>query len=57
MEEILTITEAAEYLKVSTRTLARLIRDKRVPAKKVGRQWRFSRVALESYINPTKKAS
>jgi excisionase family DNA binding protein len=48
--DILTNDEAAIFLRVSTRTLFRLVQSKKVPAKKVGGRWRFSRAALEKYM-------
>ncbi len=47
-ETILTIEEAAALLKVSKSTLYKLVESGRVPARKLGRRWRFSRVDLES---------
>jgi excisionase family DNA binding protein len=46
-DEVLTLREAAELLKVSKRTLVRLSIDKKVPSFKVGSQWRYSRAVLE----------
>ena len=49
-ETILTIEEAAALLKVSKSTLYKLVESGRVPARKLGRRWRFSRVDLESSL-------
>ncbi len=49
-EEILTLSEAAKLIRVSRKTLGELARRRRVPAKKVGREWRFLRSALESWL-------
>ncbi len=48
---ILTLAEAAKYTRVSTRTMRQLARDGRVPGKKVGREWRFLRSALDAWIS------
>ena len=37
---LLTLSEAADILQVSTRTLQRMIRSAKLPALKVGGQWR-----------------
>lgn len=50
ISEVLDINEAAAFLKVSKDTVYHLARAKKIPAKHVGRQWRFSRTALEKYL-------
>jgi PTS system nitrogen regulatory IIA component len=50
-QDIMTAEEAARYLKVSLRTLRELAGAGRIPARKVGREWRFSRSALETWIS------
>lgn len=42
----LTVKETADYLQVSPDTVYELIYQGRIPAKKVGRQWRISRAKL-----------
>lgn len=48
--EILTLPEAATFIRVSPKTLGDLARNGEVPAKKVGREWRFLRSALEAWL-------
>jgi excisionase family DNA binding protein len=48
--EILTAEEAADFLRVSTKTVLKLARDGDLPAQKVGRAWRFCRSELLSYV-------
>lgn len=43
IEEILTVAEIAEYLKIDKVTVYRLAKNKQIPAFKVGRQWRFNK--------------
>jgi excisionase family DNA binding protein len=50
--DILTIEETAEYLKIPVSTVYRLAQQGRIPANKVGRQWRFYRPALIEWIGP-----
>lgn len=46
----LTIEEAAELLRIRPDTIRRLLRQKQLPGKKIGREWRISREALDEYI-------
>jgi len=48
--EVLDAVDAAELLSISRVTMIRLARDGRVPARKVGREWRFSRQALHNWL-------
>jgi len=48
MEELLTIDETALYLRVSESTVRRMVKDGRIPATRIGRQWRVARAALEA---------
>ncbi|WP_298991877.1 helix-turn-helix domain-containing protein [uncultured Pseudokineococcus sp.] len=48
--EVMLVDEAADYLRIASRTLLRLAREGRVPARKVGGEWRFHRLALEDYF-------
>jgi len=49
-DDILTIREVADYLKVTERTLYRLAQEGKLPAFKVGGAWRFRRGDLEQWI-------
>jgi excisionase family DNA binding protein len=49
-DEILTIKQVAEFLKVTERTIYRLAAAKKIPAFKVGGMWRFSRIDIDSWI-------
>ena len=46
--ELLTLAEAAAYLRVHRRTMSRLLRQGVVPGIKIGRQWRVRRADLEA---------
>jgi excisionase family DNA binding protein len=54
--EILTSKEAGAYLKLNTRTLYTLAKQGNIPAMRVGRGWRFSRAALESYVRGQRRS-
>jgi excisionase family DNA binding protein len=47
---LLTLDEAAELLQVSKRTLQRMIQSKKLPAFKVGKQWRIRTTQLQRWI-------
>jgi excisionase family DNA binding protein len=47
----LTTEEVIGIIRVNTRTLYRLIRTGGLPAVRVGRQWRFRRSDLESWLS------
>ena len=49
-KDILNLEEACEFLNVSERTLIKLLREEHLPARKIGREWRFSREALINWI-------
>ena len=46
----LTLSEAANLLQVSTRTLQRMIRNGELPAFKVGGQWRVRETQLRQWV-------
>ena len=48
--QLLTLSEAADILQVSTRTLQRMIRSRAIPALKVGGQWRVRRALLRQWV-------
>jgi excisionase family DNA binding protein len=45
--EIMDISEAATYLNIKKGTLYRLAKNGKVPATKIGGQWRFKRERLD----------
>ena len=44
-EHILNLEQAVEFIGVSEKTLIKLLREEHIPARKIGREWRFSREA------------
>lgn len=50
-KEILTMEEAAELFGVSVKTFIKLLKEEKVPARKIGREWRFSRKALIEWLS------
>jgi excisionase family DNA binding protein len=53
-DEILTIQELAEYLKLNEKTAYRLAGEGKLPGFKVGGSWRFKREDLEAWIEEQK---
>ena len=47
---LLTMSEAASLLKISQKTLHRMIQKGRIPAFKIGNQWRFLESRIEQWI-------
>lgn len=50
-KEILTMEEAAELFGVSVKTFIKLLKEEKVPARKIGREWRFSSKALIEWLS------
>ncbi len=49
-EVLLTAEQVARYLKVDKFTVYRLVSQKKLPAFKVGNQWRFKRQMIEAWL-------
>jgi len=49
-DEILTLKEVAEYLKLAEKTAYRLAAEGKLPGFKVGGSWRFKREEIEKWI-------
>ena len=49
-EEIMTIEECAKYLKTSVSTIYRLAQQGKIPATKVGNQWRFQKKKIDEWL-------
>jgi excisionase family DNA binding protein len=49
-ENLLTADQVARYLKVDRFTIYRLVSKKKIPAFKVGSQWRFKRKLIETWL-------
>lgn len=50
-KEILNMEEAADFFSVSIKTFIKLLKEEKVPARKIGREWRFSRQALVQWLS------
>ena len=49
-DQIMTLREVAKYLGLHVMTVYKLTREGRVPAAKVGGQWRFKHDVLEEWL-------
>ena len=49
-DTILTVAQAAEYLKVCNKTVRRLITKKELAASKVGKSWRIQKADIDEYL-------
>jgi excisionase family DNA binding protein len=56
-DEILTLPEVAEFLKVAEKTVYTMAQNSQLPAFKVRGQRRFKRVDIDRWIEQQKKAS
>ncbi len=51
-DDVLTLKEVADYLKVTERTIYRMVADRKIPAFKVGGSWRFRHwTSLWAHLN------
>jgi excisionase family DNA binding protein len=48
--QVMTSVEAAEYLKMHVKTVCRLAKEGKIPARKVGSEWRFLRAVLDKWL-------
>lgn len=51
--DILTISQTAEYLQVCDKTVRRLISSKQLLASKVGKSWRIKKSDIDNYLVET----
>lgn len=49
-DEIMTIEEVAEYLKLKPQTIYTWAQTGKIPAAKLGKEWRFSKRILEEWF-------
>ena len=51
MSEIMTLEEVAEYLKLKPQTLYIWAQKGKIPAVKLGKEWRFKRSIIDKWFN------
>ena len=52
--DVLTIEELAAYLKIPKSTLYKIVREGKIPSQKIGRHWRFRKVAIDHWLGETR---
>jgi excisionase family DNA binding protein len=52
MAELMTVEEIAVYLRLTKRTIYRLLKKGTIPAVKVGNKWRFDRNVIDKWLQP-----
>ena len=50
MVELMTVEEIADYLRVTKKTIYRLLKQSKIPATKVGNQWRFDKSSIDDWL-------
>jgi excisionase family DNA binding protein len=48
--EIMTVATLAEYLRCHQSTIYRMIKHRQIPAFRIGSDWRFSKAAIEQWL-------
>ncbi len=49
--EILTLEEVAHYLRLKPQTIYKWAQEKRIPAVKLGKEWRFRRSIIDRWLD------
>ena len=50
MKDVMSIKELSEYIGMSRSKIYQLIRQKRIPASKIGRQYKFSKDVIDGWL-------
>lgn len=53
MTELMILEEVAAYLRVTKKTIYRLLKQDKIPATKVGHQWRFNKASIDEWLQQT----
>ncbi len=56
IENYISIDDAAAFLNIKPVTLRKWIKDKSVPAHRIGKQWKFKKTELEEWVKSGKSA-
>jgi excisionase family DNA binding protein len=54
--DVLTLAEAAAYLRVQEEDLLRLLSEQGLPGRQIGQDWRFLRAALQDWLRTPQSA-
>ena len=50
MVQLMTVEEIARYLRVTKKTIYRLLKRGEIPAAKIGQQWRFDKALINHWL-------
>ncbi len=50
MEAPMTVKELAEYQKLDRMTIYKMLKEEKIPASRIGHQWRFFREDIDAWI-------
>lgn len=51
MNEIMTLNEVADYLKIASKTVSRMIQRDEIPCFKISGQWRFKKSVIDNWLD------
>ena len=54
-DAVMTVSEVSEYLRIGDSTVYKLAKEGKIPARKIGGVWRFSRDSLNEWIGKIPK--
>ena len=55
--EVLTLAEAAAYLRVSEQAVVEAVTAQGLPGKRIGGEWRFTKAAIQQWLNVSQPTS
>jgi excisionase family DNA binding protein len=50
-DKIMTLEEVADYLRVKPQTIYTWAQENKIPAAKIGREWRFRKTAIDKWFD------
>ena len=50
MAKVLTVEEVADFLQIHPSTVYRLLKNRRIPAFRMGSDWRFNQESIEQWV-------
>jgi excisionase family DNA binding protein len=50
-DKIMTLEEVAEYLRMKPQTIYTWAQEKKIPAAKLGKEWRFKKSMIDKWFN------
>jgi excisionase family DNA binding protein len=57
MDKWLTLEQIAKYLQMSTSSIYKMAQTGKIPAYKVGRQWRFKKEDIDKWVEKHRKTT